>query len=165
MENINYTTSFLKRYWDKIHKRGEDDCWNWIAGLNTGGYGAIKGTRTDRDGFPFYPMWQAHIVSFTIHNGPPNEGLFVLHKCNNRRCVNPKHLYEGTQLDNGRDMAVSGILKGSNNPTSKFTDEQVRTIRVQHSNGLSFAELGDIYDCTRQCIWLIVKRKHYPNVV
>lgn len=73
-------------------------CWNWIGKLNNSGYGSIKKGRTSG----------AHRISYEIRNGPIPKGYYVLHKCDNRICVNPDHLWIGTQSDNMIDCQKKG---------------------------------------------------------
>jgi hypothetical protein len=86
------------RFWAKV-QRGEG-CWEWQGANNGKGYGCFgkEGSR------PYY----AHRFSWELHAGPIPDGLFVLHRCDNRRCVNPEHLFLGTQGDNMRDMIAKG---------------------------------------------------------
>lgn len=86
-----------RRFWDKVDKSG--DCWLWTAGITAGKYGiiSISGKRH-----------YAHRVSWELVNGPVPEGLFVLHKCDVRRCVRPDHLFIGTHDDNMADMMAKG---------------------------------------------------------
>lgn len=87
------------RFWDKVAiDRG---CWLWTAGTRHG-YGAIS------EGGRGSPMIMAHRFSWEFHFGPIPDGLGVLHKCDNPPCVNPAHLFLGTQGDNMRDKAVKG---------------------------------------------------------
>lgn len=82
-------------FWARIVK-GDDpnDCWKWTASVTKDGYGRLHfNGRND----------MAHRVSFFIHKGRWPKNL-VLHKCDNPPCCNPKHLYDGTQKDNARDM-------------------------------------------------------------
>lgn len=77
-----------------------DDCWYWIAGSRgKTGYGAFKIENDTVD---------AHRVSWMIHFGPIPDGLCVCHKCDNRRCVRPDHLFLGTKKDNNQDMFRKG---------------------------------------------------------
>ena len=88
----------LERFWPKVRKT--DECWEWIAGTRgKTGYGSFK-----IDG----EVIDTHRVSWMIHFGPIPEDKFVLHKCDNRKCVRPDHLFLGTQLDNVRDMISKG---------------------------------------------------------
>lgn len=85
-----------ERFWQKVEKT--DTCWLWRGSKNTTGYGQL---RTDR-------LEKAHRISWEIHNGPIPDGLAVLHACDNPPCVNPSHLWLGTQADNARDRQAKG---------------------------------------------------------
>ena len=113
------------RFWEKVDIRGEDDCWNWLASVNKGGYG--------RFGFNGKQQ-KAHRVSWMLHNGDIPEGMHVLHICiANRRCVNPDHLYLGTDQDNMDDKVNQGrVPKGEAHYKAKLTDEEVIEIRKKY---------------------------------
>ena len=91
-----------KRLWTKVLKT--KTCWEWTATKNPDGYGLIK-----LEG----RMESAHRLVYRLKNGPIPKGLYVLHRCDVPRCVNPKHLFLGTQADNVRDM----FRKGRGNPS------------------------------------------------
>jgi len=74
-------------------------CWIWIGRLDNGGYGVMSIEGENK---------YAHRISYELHNGPIPPGLFVCHHCDTPACINPKHLYAGTQADNMRDMAARG---------------------------------------------------------
>ena len=78
----------------------ESGCWNWTGGIACNGYGRIN-IQEER-------LFSAHRASFYAFWHPIPEGASVLHHCDNRRCVNPQHLYAGTAKDNARDMVARG---------------------------------------------------------
>lgn len=96
----------MKRFFDKIDKT--ESCWNWTAGGRSNGYGAMKYNGKTID---------THRMSWMIHFGEIPDGLFVCHKCDNRNCVNPNHLFLGTNQDNMKDAFNKGRL---NMPTSSW---------------------------------------------
>lgn len=100
-------------------------CWLWIGMAATGGYGLLKyeGRRL-----------RAHAVSYEIHNGPIPVGLYVCHRCDVPSCVNPDHLFVGTQGDNMRDAKIKGrIARGERVGASKLTEQKV--IAIRHAAG------------------------------
>lgn len=117
----------LERFWRQIYKTGL--CWDWTGSLDSDGYGKIKikgvGIR-------------AHHFSYTTFKGPIADGLMVLHTCDNPGCVNPDHLFLGSQFDNMKDMVAKGRankLKGEASPLAKLCDSDVLEIRRRHISG------------------------------
>lgn len=89
----------MKRFFDKVIKT--DTCWIFNGALRSNGYGAFKVNKK---------TVSAHRFSWELHFGKIPENLFVCHKCDNRRCVNPEHLFLGTQKDNMRDCVNKGRI-------------------------------------------------------
>lgn len=82
----------MKRFWNKVDKT--DFCWNWVGGSRGNGYGCIKINKKTID---------THRFSWELHFGTIPEGMLVCHKCDNKRCVNPEHLYLADYKTNNRD--------------------------------------------------------------
>ena len=104
-------------------KRGENECWLWEGGLCSGGYGQFT-----------LGGGKAHRYSYMVYVGKIPKGLFVCHKCDVTRCINPNHLFLGTYLDNFRDMKEKGrSARGERNRGAKLIAEQVLEIRAMYA--------------------------------
>jgi len=105
------SASIDSRFWPKVDRNGPvvraelGPCWVWIGSLKDTGYGQLSAPHR---GVPL----KAHRVSWELHHGPIPDGLWVLHRCDNRRCVRPDHLWLGTDADNKSDMEAKGRRKG-----------------------------------------------------
>ena len=90
-------------------------------------------------------MMHAHRASWMFANGPIPEGMYVLHRCDNRRCVNPGHLFLGTDRDNMDDMIAKGRCrspKGQRNGSAVLTESDVIEIRRQLADKVPQREIG-----------------------
>jgi len=150
--DITMKRSLWERFWEKVDKGSGNDCWEWI-GAKSNGYGEIWYHGRHR---------RAHRVSWEWVNGPIPKGKFVCHKCDNRACVNPKHLWLGSIADNQRDMAMKGRSTiGERNPHSRLTEQDVREIRA---SSLKRCELAEIYDVGHQAISQVILRQNWAHV-
>lgn len=94
-------TPLKDRWAAKVDFRGPNDCWEWQASISSGGYGHIGDDYCGR-------LLTAHRVAWQIYHGNIPEKMYVLHSCDNTLCVNPAHLFLGTQTDNMHDMVQKG---------------------------------------------------------
>ena len=91
----------LERFWKKIDKKSKKDCWAWTAAKDTKGYGAFRFNKRNH---------RASRIMYELANGEFDEKLFVCHTCDNPSCVNPAHLFLGTNSDNMKDAYAKGRI-------------------------------------------------------
>jgi len=113
------------RFWPKVDICGDDECWEWLAGKDSCGYGRMRGDNETC----------AHRISWELHNCTIPKGMCIMHTCDNPSCVNPKHLFAGTQSDNIKDMIQKGryvptkkLKKGEMSHNAKLSKLQVRSV-------------------------------------
>ena len=146
------------RFWKFVDKKGEDECWEW-TGAKTSGYGELS--------IKSKPI-RAHRISWEIHYGPIPKGKFICHHCDNRSCVNPKHLFLGTQSDNMQDCMKKGRFnraKGMRQGKAKLTDKDVLNIRKEYiPQKISRRVLAEKYRVSSSCIQAIVERRSWKHL-
>ena len=92
---------FIKIFWSKVNKKGEDECWIWKGIVDNNLYGIFN-----YNGITY----KVHRLIYEITYGKFSDSLFILHNCDNPSCVNPKHLRLGTHIDNMNDMSIRGRI-------------------------------------------------------
>ena len=153
-----YSQEIQDRFWSKVNKT--DNCWIWTACLNSCGYGQLKVNSKDI---------RAHRFSFQNHNNRLiQDGMCILHSCDNPKCVNPAHLIEGTHQDNNTDRANKGrgnAARGEKQGLSKLTEKQVLEIREKYSQGVSsHRKLGQEYEVAHTVIGKIVRYEIWTHI-
>lgn len=100
----------IDKFWSKIDRRGPDECWNWLAGQNTTGYGLFS-VRNTQAAWELTGRSMSQVLAHRVVaalSGDLKQEQYVMHKCDNTLCCNPGHLQIGTQQDNVNNMISKG---------------------------------------------------------
>ncbi len=100
-------------------------CWLWKDYVSRKGYSHIQASLWGR----YFNVSTGHQLSYIVYKGDYDRNLLICHKCNTPSCVNPDHLYPGTNQDNMRDKVLAGSAKGERNPQAKLKESEVRQIK------------------------------------
>lgn len=148
---LNQSGSLRDRFFSRFVKL-ENGCWQWRSHTDKDGYGILPGDRQNI---------RAHRFSYEIHTGSIPEGMLVCHHCDNPGCVNPDHLFVGTQKDNAQDaIAKNRHYVGEKNGRSKLTKENVKEILDSSMNG---QQLANKFGVTRSTINNVRKNKTWQK--
>lgn len=119
----------LKRFWKQVAFSGKG-CWTWLGLLTADGYGTWPAAKR------YFKDRLAHRLSYRFNVGEIPKGKLVLHTCDNPACVNPAHLYVGTDADNTRDKIERGRhARGTRIWLARLNPEKVKEIRSRREEG------------------------------
>jgi hypothetical protein len=140
--------SYEERFWAQV-KVVDSACWEWQTGLTTQGYGHFR-----------HPLGQtAHRYSYQLAYGDLLSSDCVLHKCDNRPCVNPEHLFKGSRMDNNRDMSQK-----LRNASRKLEPDEVREIRSLYAKGVMQKVIAEKYGIIQPTVSQIVRRVTWQHL-
>lgn len=148
VDYVNDSIKLVTRFWGYAGDRIPGQCWNWRAGIFANGYGQFRWSKR---------KVKAHRVAWQLVYGPIPTGKIICHTCDNKRCVNPMHLFIGTHKDNAVDRERKGrggdggsktkkeigAARGAKNPASKITPLIVKTIRKYRRGGHTYSALQE----------------------
>lgn len=132
-------------------------CWLWVGSLMNMGYGTMSIDGKNK---------LAHRISYQIARGSIPDGAYICHRCDNTFCVNPEHLFAGTQTDNMRDCAKKGrnvtpTHQGEDHSQSKLTNSDVLAIRSDKRRASAIAAT---FNVSRVNVWLIKTRRAWGHL-
>lgn len=146
-----------KRLRDASRLNPETGCIEWMRPTTENGYGRLMiGKR----------RIMAHRLAWQIENGPIPDGMSVCHRCDNPKCINPAHLFLGTNVDNMADMKAKGRgngPRGADNYMAKLTDENVASIK-QMLPYMSQMQIAALFGVSQSTVSLIALGKVWKHV-
>lgn len=148
-----------KRFINNINDVVFTNCWEWVASTDGTGYGMfyINGK-----------IVKAHRASWQLYFGEIPPSMLVLHKCDNRKCINPRHLFLGNHKDNSQDM----IKKGRNRPVigeahgmSRLKEPQVSEIKKLIKSGMAQRKIAAKFFISAATVCNISKKRYWTHVL
>lgn len=139
-------------------------CWEWIGSLDKDGYGVFTVRSRNVDGKLICRLKRAHRHSWSLHYGDIPHGLWVLHDCDNPKCVRPDHLFLGTNLDNVKDRERKGRtlhMRGEGHPRASISNVTARRIKEMLQSGLKMSVISRQLSVKYQTVANIKNGSHF----
>ncbi len=155
----------VQRFWKYVNKDGPvvskfSYCWQWVGQMTPSGYGVLTVNKS--------PV-RAHVFSWAIHVGQIPKGICVCHRCDNRLCVRPGHLFLGTTQENTADRDRKGRQnRGQDRPAAKLTEQDVQEIRRRYHRwsylGSNTRQLAEEFGVHPETIRGIIRRRGWKHI-
>ena len=149
---------YIESFWSKVNRGSDEECWNWggwiqrQTKINGGGYGKFC------EGHNKYYL--PHRYAWIVTNGPIPSGMLVCHKCDNRACCNPNHLFLGTHKDNSQDSVKKGRWPcGDTHVNTRVSELQVKEIRRRYRKSKGVGLLASEFGIDPKHVWAIANNK------
>ncbi len=149
---------YIAEFFTKCTQPSPDSCWEWKQSISELGYGKAK-FQTKSIG--------AHRLAYKFAKGEIPKGLYVCHACDNRKCINPAHLFLGTQRDNVQDSVRKGRRRYAFGDTAggrKITSAVVIRIKERAKTERTYAKMASDYGISRRQICRIVRGKSWRHI-
>ena len=155
---MDFSERDAKRFWGHVERPADESCWLW---RNAAGYGqfSLHGKNVS-----------AHRASWELANGQIDSGSFVCHTCDNPPCVNPSHLFLGSNSDNIKDSVSKGrstsrfpVMRGEDHYRARITEQDVKDIRRLTLTSTD-REVGKVYGLAESTVSAIRCRRIWKHV-
>lgn len=147
------------RFWKKVSKQKEDECWIWNAYKHKKGYGYFHANGS---------VMKSHRISFILENKTLiPKGMCICHSCDNPSCVNPNHLWMGTNMDNIKDSLMKGRrigLRGEKNNSCKLKSKEVLKIRELFLQKIKAKHIAKMFNIGISMIYAIKQRRNWKHI-
>lgn len=164
-----FTPEQIKRFWSRVKIIPETQCWEWQHIISEPGYGMFSWKRR---------TLRAHRISFMLANDRDPKGL-VCHQCDNRKCVNPAHLFEGSNDDNMKDAKSKGRMshgtqhsaalltekrpRRDRHPGATVTQEVFQRINDLRKQGMNQRQIAKVVGVSQGTAWKVFSGRHWRS--
>lgn len=158
---MNIEQKDIERFWTKVDKKSDNECWEWKSTILNTGYGQFTIKAINK--------YSSHRIAYSLYNNEViNITDLILHNCDNRKCCNPYHLRKGTHKENMKDMTNrnrSYKPNGEKHPNCKLTEQDIIDIRAKYiPRKYTQQKLADEYNLSIQHVSDIINKKKWKHI-